>query len=75
MKLEPVHVTTVGSEQVLSVLYKGPLAVGKMTAWGWEWGEQSEWLFGTTVLDKELFLIHWFHFLFLQGYSYSLGEE
>lgn len=75
MHLEPVYVTTVGSEQVLSVLYKGPLAVGKMTAWGWEWGEPSEWLFGTTVLDKELFLIHWFHFLFLQGYSYSLGEE
>lgn len=75
MKLEPVRVTTVGSEQVLAVLYQGLLAVGKMTDWGWEWGEQSEWLFGTTVLDKELlFLIHWFHFLFLQGYSYSRGE-
>lgn len=41
MHLEPVYVTTVGSEQVLSVLYKGPLAVGKMPAWGWEWGEPS----------------------------------
>lgn len=53
MKLDPVHVTTVGCEQVISVLfYRSTLSAGQITDRGWKWEEQSEWLFGTTVLKE-----------------------
>lgn len=56
MRLEPGHVTAMGSDHVTFVLlcYKSPLATGQKTDGGWEWGQQSEWLFGTIVLKEPI---------------------
>lgn len=45
--------TTVGCEQVISVLFDGStLTAGQITDRGWKWGEQSESLFGTIALKE-----------------------